>query len=138
MPPDQPDLAHEWATLQNNIEQYERNSLLIKLVAVTLGLLLAAFGPAPLGIGAVLVLWLQEGIFRTSQARLGARIEIIEARARSDAGSTAAFQLHTDWHAQRPGTAGLLAECARNALRPTVAYPYAVLLMLTGLVLALG
>ena len=39
------------------------------------------------------------------------------------------FQLHTQWLAARPGAAGLLRDYISNALRPTVAYPYVVLIL---------
>jgi tripartite-type tricarboxylate transporter receptor subunit TctC len=41
----------------------------------------------------------------------------------------AAFQLHSGWVARRAGSKGLLAEYAASAARPTVAFPYAVLLI---------
>ncbi|MDB5799785.1 MAG: hypothetical protein JWL63_724 [Rhodocyclales bacterium] len=133
-------LAQEWATLQNNHERYEHSTLIVKLVAIVLftigvlwphgaGLLPHVF----LGIlcFAQCLLWLQEAILRTSQARLGERLLRIEAlmRATGDdhlAGSHA-LQLHGEWLAHRPGTPGLLREYAANALRPTVAVPHAAL-----------
>jgi hypothetical protein len=103
--------------------------LLIKLLAV----LLCAVGFAlalheVVMVLLLLVLWLQEGIFRTSQARLGVRILRIEQGVVS--GERSAFQLHSEWLASRPGLVGLLAEYGRSTLRPTVAFPYAVLLFL--------
>jgi len=38
--------------------------------------------------------------------------------------------LHTDWQARRPGTAGLIKEYLAQSLRPTVAFPYPVLLVI--------
>lgn len=125
-------LSAEWATLQGNHEQHERNSLLVKLAAVAL----LAVGPA-LGLDALvtvallLVLWLQEAILRTFQERLGERILRVERMLREDAACSGfACQLHTEWLASRPGTTGLLAQYARNMARPTVAFPYAVLVLL--------
>lgn len=129
-------LTGEWATLQDNHEQYERNALLIKLVAVV-AFTAGIFWPQGITGNLLLcvvqgVLWLQEGILRTSQARLGERLLRIEALARgaADGQPTAspALQLHSEWLATRPGTAGLVGEYLRNALRPTVAFPYALLL----------
>lgn len=120
-------LQQEWVTLQNNIERYEHNALWLKLAA--LGLLLMPL-QMPLQAALLLILWLQEGIFRTSQARLGDRVVVIERLIRaveSDVGK--ACQLHSEWLAQRPGTFGLLREYARSALRPTVAFPYPLLLL---------
>jgi len=39
------------------------------------------------------------------------------------------MQLHSEWAAQRPGVIGLLAGYAASACRPTVAFPYAPLLI---------
>ena len=123
-------LQQEWNTLQNNIERYEHSALWLKLAAVAItlssGSLSLWLAPALL-----LIVWLMEGIFRTSQARLGERIVLIEpliAAAEADTGK--ACQLHSQWQAQRPGTFGLLLEYARSALRPTVAFPYPLLLVL--------
>jgi len=123
--------SQEWTTLQNNYEAYERGALLIKLMAIVLlsaGYALAL--PSALGAGLALLLWAQESIYRTYQARLGARIARVEALVANKAPAHSAFQLHTEWLAQRQGTAGLVAEYAAHALRPTVAFPYALLFLL--------
>ena len=134
-------LGREWSTLQDNYEHYEGHSLLIKLaaVAVLLGGSVAGRGPW-LVVAVLLVLWLQEGIFRTFQSRLGARLLQVEALLaetsdRADPAGPAGtfrqgFQLHTVWLAQRRGAAGLLLEYAASAVRPTVAFPYVVLVLL--------
>ncbi len=130
--PDAEPLRSEWITLQDNYEQYEKGGLIIKLLAVVL--CAAGFVLAPnilVIVFLLLVLWLQDGIFRTSQARLGARIVRIEQGLL--AGEGVAFQLHSEWLASRPGTFGLLTEYACSALRPTVAFPHAALLALSAL-----
>ena len=67
-------LGQEWTTLQNNHEQYEKGGLHIKLISVLLTAAGLVFGLDPLLMGAlVALLWVQEGIFRTFQARLGER-----------------------------------------------------------------
>jgi len=129
---DNPALGQEWVTLQNNIEQYERTALLIKLVAIVLFTTAMIMGLQPL-LAAVLILvfWLQEAIFRTSQFRLGVRILHIEDLLRPGMPEQgAAFQLHSDWRAARKGMSGLLNEYCNSALRPTVAFPYPVLLLI--------
>lgn len=123
-----PDLAREWATLQNNHERYETGGLVLKLAAVALFGVGVALGWSGLLLGLLVpVLWLQEGIYRTFQARLGTRILRVEALLRDEARG-APCQLHSEWLAGRPGLAGLLAEYGKSALRPTVAFPYALLL----------
>lgn len=118
-------LQQEWVTLQNNIERYEHSALWLKLAALLMVPLQWPLQPALL-----LILWLMEGIFRTSQTRLGDRVVVIEQLIRageSDVGK--ACQLHSEWLAKRPGTFGLLLEYTRSALRPTVAFPYPLLLL---------
>jgi len=125
-------LAQEWTTLQNNHEWHERSALLIKLAAVALcaGTWVAELRPWLPGALTVL-LWLQEAILKTWQTRLADRLMAIEATfQRTASGGDAPFQLHSQWQARRPGLAGLLAGYGRSALRPTVAFPYALLLVL--------
>ena len=126
-------LAQEWITLQNNHESYERSALWIKLVAVVLSALAWVSGLVPQVCGAlVLILWLQEAVLKTWQNRLADRLADIEAMFRGAAeGVELLFQLHSRWQAQRPGLRGLLLDYGRSAIRPTVAFPYVALLLLT-------
>ena len=79
----------------------------------------------------ILVLWIQEAILRTSQARIGKRLLQLESSYRHDSTKDeGAFQLHTAWHDSRGSTTALLAEYAAQVLRPTVAMPYAALLLI--------
>lgn len=124
----------EWLSLQNHYEHYERGSLLIKLVCVVLfaAALVLRFNVIVAAV-LVLILWLQEGIFRTCQARMGDRLLQVEASLRESAQTkqtAQAFQLHTEWLKTRPSAVGLIMEYAKNAARPTVAFPYIVLLVL--------
>lgn len=123
-------LQQEWTTLQNNIERYEHTVQWLKLAALALTPL-AGHLPLWLAPALLLLLWLQEGIFRTSQARLVARIVQVEQLiASAGDNDSQACQLHNQWLAQRPGTLGLLLEYLRSALRPTVAFPYPLLVLL--------
>lgn len=125
-------LAQEWTTLQNNHESHERSALVIKLVAVVLfaGTWLAGLDPL-MGCALVPILWFQESILKTWQSRLAVRLLDIEAMIkRVSQNDGQPFQLHSHWLAQRPGLAGLLIEYGQNAIRPTVAFPYAALLLL--------
>ena len=121
----------EWLSLQSHYQQDERSCLLIKLVGIVffaaalvlrLHVIIAAVF--------VLIFWLQEGIFRTYQARLGERILQVEASISAAHQATHAFQLHTEWLKTRPSGFGLIMEYVKNAARPTVAFPYIVLLIL--------
>jgi hypothetical protein len=129
--PTLPTLSQEWTTLQDNHERYETGGLLLKLAGVAIWGVGMAWGRHELLVNLlVLILWIQEGVYRTFQARLGVRILRIEALLGRDDAEGAAFQLHSEWLANRPGVAGLLAEYGKSALRPTVAFPYAVLLLI--------
>nr|WP_314623981.1 hypothetical protein [uncultured Noviherbaspirillum sp.] len=129
--PDASPLGHEWAVLQDNHEQYEKTSLLIKLGVIVLFVACLALSMHVfVTLLLMLVMWLQEAILRTSQSRLGERILQIERHIAGGA-QVPAYQLHSDWQASRPGLAGLLVEYGKNALRPTVAFPYVVLVAIT-------
>jgi hypothetical protein len=122
--------AREWAVLQPLYERYEFGALTIKLVAVVLmftGIVVELHAAWLLLL--IAVLWLQEGIFKTFQARLGARLLALEQGIGAGA-ADAGFALHRDWQARRKSLFGLLREYLASALRPTVAFPYLVLLML--------
>ena len=115
-------LEREWVVLQGNIEQHERNALAVKLLAVFLFTAAVLFSLAEnLTAWLIVILWVQEAMLRTFQARLGARILRIEDVLRGAAGQ--AMQLHTEWAAARGGLVGMLVEYAKNANRPTVAFP---------------
>lgn len=121
-------LSQEWQTLHQEHERYDRYGLLIKLTAaltclLTIGLTMNLM----LALALVLVLWLQEGIWRTVQARTSARLLIVE-RILKEPADHAAMQFYSEWEASRPGTKGLIKEYLHNAVRPTVAYPYIILL----------
>lgn len=124
-------LGEEWITLQNNYEQYERNGLFIKLTCIVLFAVGFAMGFNGFWMSAlVLLLWVQEAIFRTYQSRLGSRLLRLESLLKQGAASDGgAFQLHTQWLAGRPGFTGLLMEYGASACRPTVAFPYLVLVV---------
>ncbi|MYM63937.1 hypothetical protein [Pseudomaricurvus sp. HS19] len=126
----------EWMLLQNQYDSYEKFSLLIKLtnVVVTAYLLFAL----QVDFWAALVaatLWLQDGIWKTWQSRINARLLEVEAVLSSEYPDTAApMQYNQRWLQLRPGMMGMVKEYLRNALAPTVAYPHMVLVVLSGLV----
>jgi hypothetical protein len=129
--PDASPLGHEWAVLQHNHEQYEKTSLLSKLGVIALFVACLALSmDVFVMLLLMLVMWLQEAMLRTSQSRLGERILQIEQHIAAGA-QVPAYQLHSEWRASRPGLAGLLVEYGKNALRPTVAFPYVALVAIT-------
>ena len=121
-------LNEEWQTLHQDYERYDRYSLLIKLAAILSSLIVIGLTiHLWVALIFILVLWLQKGIWRTVQARTSERLLVLEQLIKRDE-QKAAMQFYSDWEATRHGTSGLIKEYMRNALRPTVAYPYIVLL----------
>lgn len=126
-------LAREWTLLQSQCASYERGSLVIKLVAtVVVGLsLLMPFGAQWSLCVVVGILWLQDAIWKTFQSRIEVRILRLETALAAESSSQpcAAYQLHTEFRASRHA-GGTLIQYARQAIRPTVAYPYVALVAL--------
>lgn len=115
----------EWQTLQYNHERHERNALLIKLTCVALSVLGLTLHVPWIWLAVfIALLWLQEGIIKTYQTRLANRLLRVEALLRQTQSASAAMQLHTEWGAQRPNGAALVASYFFCACRPTVAFPY--------------
>ena len=112
-------MKDEWLLLQKQHEAYEFAALAVKAAAVG-----ALAFDASFVLPLLVVLWLQEAIVKTFQARLGERLLRVE---RADGPP---MQLHTDWLANRPRGRALIGEYLRSACRPTVAFPYPVLMAL--------
>jgi len=117
----------EWVALQNKYEQYEFVALFNKFAALAVFL---ALNPGRLVLALLALLWLQEAIFKTNQARLGARLLKLEQWLREGALPSLGMQLHSEWLSQRPGVLGLLAQYLSQALRPSLACGYVILLAL--------
>jgi hypothetical protein len=131
------DLANEWSLLQNQFDSYEKYSLLIKLVSV-LVLLVACITHHQqfLIFLLLLVLWLQDAIWKTFQSRIETRLlqleEYLSGDQSLDRTDGKVYQFNTQYVETRPGLVRLINEYFRQAIRPTVAYPHIVLLFLLG------
>ena len=124
-------LSLEWQTLQNQFDSYEKYSLLIKLVAIfttsfALGFEFNLFVPV-LMVG---VFWLQDGIWKTFQGRFETRLLIVEAALAANHNETGC-QFNQQYQQIANSGIGLIKEYLKQCLRPTVMYPYVVLLGLT-------
>jgi len=119
-------LHQEWLALQVQYERYEALALGVKLVAFAATVLVP---DNTLALALLALLWLQEGVLKTFQGRLGDRLLVVEAGLKSAEG-VVAMQLHSDWLVSRPRGAGLIAQYVKSALRPTVALPYPLLMLL--------
>ncbi len=132
-----PDTTAEWCLLQNQYDSYEKYSLLIKLLAVTLFSIGLMTDRLDLWFAfVVLTFWLQDAIWKTFQARIEARLLQLEAVMAPDSGAPAspfpatAYQFHSNYLQSRARGPAIIAEYLGQALRPTVAYPYLLLMLL--------
>jgi len=125
------NLKNEWEILHADNERYERFSLLIKLVAVVSAIFLMVLSSGVFfPVLMVLLLWGQESIWKTYQARLCDRIMIVEAALKTEGENIPeGYQFYSEWLKNKPSTSGLIKEYAKNGLKPTVMYPYIILLV---------
>ncbi len=122
------EYSEEWIEIHRSIEKYEQVSMLIKLFSVALCLVCIVFSVNLLpSLLFMALLWLQEAIWKTFQSRLEQHILVLEE---SRADNNATFTLYSSWKQNRPGLAGLLKAYFFSALKPTVAYPYVVLMII--------
>jgi len=127
-------LASEWKILQQQVDNYEKWSLVIKLSSVAALIMLIHLSLSVFfGVSILAVLWLQEAIWKTYQARSEIRLLKIElALAQSSVADqktcSMPFQFNSDFIATRASTSGLIKEYFIQALRPTVAFTYMLLI----------
>ena len=150
-------LQTEWLTLQTQFDSYEKCSLAIKLFNVLLASL--SFFVLHASIWALVicaVVWLQDGIWKTFQARIAQRLEVVERsikhcvteqNSRDSTGDSSEksleqsskqnynpshlpMQFNSAWEGSRPAAIGLIAEYIKNSIKPTVAYPHVILIAL--------
>ncbi|MCE4554141.1 hypothetical protein [Pelomonas cellulosilytica] len=119
-------LQQEWLALQSQHERYEALALAVKLVAFAATVLVS---DNTLALALLVLLWLQEAVLKTFQGRLGDRLLRVEAALKAGT-ELPAMQLHSDWLAIRPQGVGLATQYLKSALRPTVALPYPLLMLL--------
>lgn len=130
-------LQTEWVTLQTQFDSYEKCSLAIKLFSILVCCILVfAFNAVIESLLVVVILWLQDGIWKTFQNRIGQRLEVVEQAIQNHADSTQeqtsqlGMQFNLAWSQARPSAIGLVYEYIKQSLKPTVAYPYVVLIIL--------
>jgi len=84
----------------------------------------------------LLVLWLQDAIWKTFQSRIEVRLLQLEEYLSDDQSldytDQKPYQFNSQYVETRLGVVGLINEYFRQAIRPTVAYPYIVLHFLLG------
>jgi len=118
--------SQQWQTLHNNYETYEKYALVIKLITITLTVLsISLAANIMLALCIIIVLWFQEAIWKTYQSRLSNAIIKLEQE------NFEAYQLYSHWQDNRPNTTKLINEYIGCALKPTVAFPYVPLIVIT-------
>lgn len=123
-------LETEWCLLQNQFDSYEKHSLYIKLVGIVV--LIVGFvlvSEKLFTTVMILVLWLQDGIWKTFQSRIESRLLRIE-NSILDNKAVPAFQFNSEFSEVRLTGLVLLSEYINQSIRPTVAFPYIVLIFI--------
>lgn len=127
---DKNEFKTEWCLLQNQFDSYEKHSLYIKLLSVIVLLAAEISGVISIFIILVLVvLWLQDSIWKTFQARIEPRLLRIEKYI-SEESEESVFQFNSEYHRVRLSGLSLISEYVRQSIRPTVAFPHVVLLLI--------
>ena len=125
---------NEWQILHNDHEVYERYALMIKLIAINLCAINLIFNLSlVLAIPLLLILWLQEGIWKTYQNRTASRLLWLEKHSvnqHQEDFTAKLFKFYSVWQAQKPNSLTLIKEYLTNTLKPTIMYPYLVLVLL--------
>lgn len=126
------DLKREWEILHRDNEKYEQYSLLIKLSAVITTALLLIFPlHFMLSLLVIFIFWGQEAIWKTFQTRLSGRLLLVEnASLLNDTELPESFQLYSHWLENRPSASALVIDYLRHGIKPTVIFPYAILLII--------
>ncbi|MFT5718337.1 MAG: hypothetical protein ACJAWS_002089 [Oleiphilaceae bacterium] len=125
---DKQEFKTEWCLLQNQFDSYEKHSLYIKLLGVIFLFVSVLLGVTSLFIVLVLaVLWLQDAIWKTFQSRIETRLLVVETYI-SEKTEARPFQFNSEFLKVRLGGLSLITEYIRQAVRPTVAFPYVVLI----------
>lgn len=126
----QNEFRKEWCLLQNQFDSYEKHSLYIKLLSVIV-LLVAEISAvvSPFNVLILGVLWVQDAIWKTFQSRIETRLLQIEKYISSNS-EESAFQFNSEYQKVCLTGSALIGEYARQSLRPTVAFPHVVLILI--------
>lgn len=120
----------EWCLLQNQFESYEKHSLYIKLSSILMLFLSEIFSVSMTSIFLVLlVLWLQDAIWKTFQSRIEPRLLKIEKNIREKTEGSE-FQFNKEYQLVETSGLSKILEYAKQAIRPTVAFPHIVLMII--------
>ncbi|WP_199611169.1 hypothetical protein [Flocculibacter collagenilyticus] len=132
---EQEALQKEWSLLQNQFDSYEKYSLMIKLLSISV--LTAMYITHSLSVFSLLLLgiiWGQDAIWKTFQSRIEPRLLQIESSLVNCTDQTA-FQFNSEYQKSASTGLGLIGEYCRQAIRPTIAFPHVVLILLASVAL---
>ena len=124
------NLGNEWKVLQNQFDSYEKYSLLIKLVNIAL--VSAAYLSNNISVFIILlllILWGQDAIWKTFQSRIETRLLNIEKYIVSGS-QDQAYQFNSQYQINSLTGIALINEYLRQAIRPTIAFPHVLLLLI--------
>mgnify|MGYP003138378106 FL=1 len=120
----------EWCLLQNQFESYEKHSLYIKLSSILMLFLSEIFSVSMTSIFLILlVLWLQDAIWKTFQSRIEPRLLKIEKNIREKTEGSE-FQFNREYQLVEPSSLSKILEYSKQAIRPTLAFPHIVLMII--------
>jgi hypothetical protein len=130
------NLQTEWCLLQTQFDSYEKHSLYIKLASIFITLIAIAFKIQIVVILIfLLILWLQDGIWKNFQSRIETRLLQIEnliakesTQDNNTTQSAESFQFNSEFLKSRTAGLSLIKEYLKQSLRPTVAFPHIVLI----------
>jgi len=124
------NLASEWVTLQNQFDSYEKYSLLIKLCNIIIFCMaFITSTPSFFILVASALLWFQDSIWKTFQARIEGRLLTVEKLLANDLNhdNNYAFQFNRLFSQNRKQGLELVKEYLYQSLRPTVAFPHIII-----------
>ncbi|MBA6337450.1 hypothetical protein H4J57_09575 [Colwellia sp. BRX8-7] len=122
--------SSEWSLLQNQFDSYEKHSLYIKLIAVIVLLIAIISNVITIPIFLILVvLWLQDAVWKTFQSRIETRLLQLEKYISADS-SENVCQFNSEYHKVSLSGLTLIKEYACQSIRPTVAFPHVVLIFI--------
>ena len=120
----------EWCLLQNQFESYEKHPLYIKLSSILMLFLSEIFSVSMTSTFLILlVLWLQDAIWKTFQSRIEPRLLKIEKNIREKTEGNE-FQFNKEYQLVETSSLSKILEYAKQAIRPTVAFPHIVLMII--------
>ncbi len=124
----------EWCLLQNQFDSYEKHSLYIKLLSIIVLLAAEVLGVISIFMLLILaVLWVQDAIWKTFQSRIEPRLLQIEKyilEGRGEGSENGVCQFNTEYQKVSLSGLSLIIEYAKQSIRPTVAFPHLVLILI--------